>query len=987
MAILNMLEKINSTIGGFYRKIMRQFALKNNKIDRFILEFEYYDSNFKSILLEIYDYSTKKFVKCAFLPAEGTFAWRRRRVNIDFKDISLEAGPALIARLSRPAIGGLQPFMLAGVSLLAAVKGENSSCAVARFMPEDNGILKMGFSGPFTTSSKRALAMDSKNPQKPAYIIFDEIAGKIKDSGFEYVPAVSCDLSVIELFTSSCGPSQAAGQEENKSGDLETAASPGSQAAQLVLEEPVMPPAAETPPQPKEEPDLLPVAETPPEVETTQTVETDRPVPEPGSEKPDGSVNYFLINFFSKDDWSALIKRLDPKFAKKIISKADGIIHGEYEIHDIYYKLGDNIDWHDDFNSSRWPAGKSYKNIYADFYECITNGAASGNSARWPLNIQFSKNNEWTLLALAYKFSGDDKYVKKIAGLFKSFKDQNEIGCGINFLSDAASAERLVSWLMCFELAGESHAGLFAEIGFHEYFNRQFDHIYERVVNRPADNARHERVIALSCLYGVLLQVGGRIAPAVAKLFKKLKEELLFQICPDGGHITGSTALQLAIYKSLLFALVVARKASREGSKFAGAAYDDSEFMDAFARMGRYMAALARPNGEAINIADNYLYFYLPFDESGPLDIKPSLQLASYILMDKKMKYLTGANKIIGIAMVFGNEGVEKYNGLLVEAPEAHSARFDQSGYFTFTSPVNSFGESNAAAHLVFDFGGSPRRKEETEKFDFFRHAGLHNIILSHGGANFISDCGPSFFIKNSGINRYIKDISAHNSVVLNKTHFDANCDFRLAESFKRYEDESVCLVSSTHKGYHAAGIEAFVRRTILMVNRDYVLIMDDVFNGRKKPSYADIDVIFHSPPGITIENSMPQLQKNLLIYNSRSSEARLINLTFSAQKISSAIYRASLDPVFGWHSSSASEICESSTVVHSARFAKLPVRIYNLFYMANAEDNAGSLMKKLKMNLNKVNSSIEISHRDYKDSIKINDKFEVDFTRSTVKI
>ncbi|HOT76621.1 MAG TPA: heparinase II/III family protein, partial [Candidatus Wallbacteria bacterium] len=723
----------------------------------------------------------------------------------------------------------------------------------------------------------------------------------------------------------------------------------------------------------------FPAVETPPAVEEPPAVSSDAKAAEPG--------NYFLVNFFSKDDWSGLIKRLDPKFAKKVVSKADAIILGEYEIHDIYYKLGDNIDWHDDFNSSRWPAGKSYKNIYSDFYECMINGAASGNSARWPLNIQFSKNNEWVLLALAYKFSGDDKYVKKIADLFKSFKEQNEIGCGINFVSEAASAERLVSWLMCFELVEERHAALFAEIGFHEYFNRQFDHIYERVASRPFENARHERVIALSCLYGVLLQVGGRIAPAVAKLFKKLKDELLFQICPDGGHITGSTALQLAIYKSLLFALVVARKASREGSKFAGAAYDDAEFMDAFARMSRYMAALARPNGEALNIADNYLYFYLPFDESYPLDIKPSLQLASYILMDKKMKYLTGANKIIGIAMIFGNEGIEKYNGLLVEAPEAHASRFDQSGYFAVTSPVNSFAESNAAAHLVFDFGGSPRPKEENEKFDFFRHADLHNIVLSHGGANFISDCGPSFFIKNVEINRYIKEISAHNSVILNKTHFDARSDCRLPESFKRYEDESVCLVSSTHKGYHVAGIDAFVRRTILMVSRDYVLIMDDVFNGRKKPSYADIDVIFHSPPGITIESSMPQLQKNLLIYNSRSSEAKILNLTFSAQKISSAVYRASLSPVFGWHSSSASEVCESTTVVHSARFAKLPVRIYNLFYMANAEDNTGSLIKKLKMNLNKVNSSIEISHRDFKDSIKINDKFEVDFMRSAVKI
>ncbi|EKD68931.1 MAG: hypothetical protein ACD_47C00357G0001 [uncultured bacterium] len=49
--------------------------------------------------------------------------------------------------------------------------------------------------------------------------------------------------------------------------------------------------------------------------------------------------------------------------------------------------------------------------------------------------------------------------------------------------------------------------------------------------------------------------------------------------------------------------------------------------------------------------------------------------------------------------------------------------------------------------------------------------------------------------------------------------------------------------------------------------------------------------------------------------------------------------------------------------------------------------ESVQALLKKIKMNLNKVSASIDISHRDYKDSIKINEKFEVDFKRITVKI
>ncbi len=682
------------------------------------------------------------------------------------------------------------------------------------------------------------------------------------------------------------------------------------------------------------------------------------------------------------------IKQLNPKFVKSIIAKGDGILNGEYEVNGYYFKLPESIDWHNNFNYSKWPASEGYK-YFSSLLQQSFIDAPSKDEGMWPYSIQFAKNNEWVYLALAYKLSGEEKYANKIAALFKEFKAQNEIGFGINFASVSVCAERLVSWLMTFELIEDKFIGLFTELGFNDYFNRQFDFVYERAVNRPRESERHERVVALACLYGVLLQAGGRIAPALTKVYKKLKEEILYQTVSDGAHISSSPAFLFSIYKSMLYTLVLSKKSSAaRPSPSPDSAFKDAVFIDAFKRISANLTSMASPNGMLPNIGDYYGCFFLPFDERSPLDLRPSLQSASYLLMDKNLKFLTAENKISEIVMLFGDEGAAEYNAMPVSAAEVFTSKHEDSGYFCVTTPYDPFGDNNGAARLIFNSGGRIRPDHCDKNFEFLSHNDLHNIIISHGGVDFIGDSGPALFIKNKEINFYKKNLSAHNGVVLNKTNFSCSrAEAYMPESFRHHEDGGARLVSSTHKGYQSLDMDALVRRTIVMINSDYLLIMDDVFNGRKKPIYFDIDLFFHSPPDITIESVSSPNNKNLLVYNSRSSEAKMVNLNHCAQKISGAVYRASNNPLAGWHSSAAGQTNESGTVIQSIRFAKLPVRIYNLFYLVKSDDNINSITKKLRMNLNKINSSIEIYHHDFKDSIKINDKFEVDFKRTAVRI
>lgn len=1112
-----MLKIIKRFIASSFKKAASFFYRAVKAPGRFVIEFEFYDSDFRHVLVEYYDAPAKRFVKCALIGAKNTFKWRRHFTAGGLSGGLSSAGPELIIKLTRPALQGAQPFVVSRICLKAAGAGDSDRDAteVSRFEPSGSCV-NMGFHGPYVYSSRTVLSLNGGGGS--AYLVFGGVHEGLRAAGFDFLAAQEgAAVSMIELFTSGAsgavedGPR--AGEEkraeikeniekrpeperapepetpkppetavtgakspelkgrEKTSGELDAAkvqknalsrpepasaiesghesafaevAGPGTaaageiktekagaveikkekNAAEEIKDETAAVETGNAYPRERvakkavEAPPVHPPAATQKPLETSAVkinavsgaaAESKKREKKPAGEKPedetaagpkktrgsshasktnkDEPAGHFLIRFFSGDPWVEMIERLNPKFVKAIVARADGILAGEYEHNGVYFKTGEDVDWHADFNYSKWPARESCRNMASAFYLALENGPAAGEGV-WPSSVQFAKNNEWVYLALAHRIKGADRYAQKIISLFKSFNASNEAGFGVNFASDAACAERLVSWLLAFELIEGACGAAFNMVGFHDIFSRHFDHIYERVVNRPNEAHRHERIISLACIYGILLQVGGRIAPAVTKVFKKLKEEIAQQFNADGGHASGSAAYQLAVYKALLYAVVLSKKSSDGQTAFApNSLYEDAEFMQAFERMSRFLAAMAAPSGELPCVGDHYFYFYLPFDESSPLDVRPSLQMASFLLMNGEIKYLTGENKIAEIAMAFGEEGVYAYNGLRVAVPEEASSLFRETGYFTHRSPVNSLARSNQATHFIFDAGGVGDRREAVRGFEFLAHNDMHNVILSHGGACFIGDSGPALFIRNGDIFRYKRTPAAHNGVILNKTHSPQFGEYRLPESFKRFEDGRVCLVSSTHKGYLAVDMEALVRRTVVIVDGDYMLVMDDVFNGRKKPSYFDIDVIFHSPPDITIESAATVNHKQLLVYNSRSSEAKVINLTHSVQKVSSFVYRASTVPFAGWHSDAPAQVNESVSVMHSARFAKLPVRIYNLFYFVKPGDSLSALLKKIRLNLNKVTASIEISHRDYKDSIKINEKFEVDFKRMTVKV
>ncbi len=1016
-----MLEKISEITDAITKKIYEWFdfffrsgsALR--KPGRLIIDFDYFDSSFKHIKVEVYDCLSSRFVECSYIKASETFKWRRYSISLELNGRNFQCGPDFLIRLTRPRIEGcVQPFMIAGIYLKASAEREsdNRASVVASFNTSNGGFNKSGFIGPYINSRKTVFMIGDFDGGR-AYAVFDSIKTRLESAGFSSERCgAGKNSGIFESFigrrfheddvsekclsdsvffhdeilnVSPCESSltlQAGAGLEKVEEDVCPVSKIAIESAEVETASAVL--------QPSEFPDDQPDHE----IFQDDSAVPARPEVENGSlnnevigregeltrEKP--ARDYFKLRFFSSDRWEELVKSVNPWFVKRIMNKADGIMESEYEINDFYYKLNEDINWHNDFNYSNWPADEGYKSMSSRFYDCLRGGSINKEDGVWPASIQFAKNNEWVYLALAYKLSGKEKYARKVASLFKSFKAGNEIGFGINFFSISVCAERLLSWLMTFELLEDVADDLFDGTEFYDYFNRQFDFAYERIINRPREHERHERITALACLYGIMLQIGGRSAPAVVKAYKKLKEELAFQINPDGAHISMSPVVTLSIYKAIIYAMIISRKAVlMAGPSSSGDfVFCDEEFRDTLGRIGAFLSFMAAPDGCLYNISDYYSFFFMPFDECSSVDIVPSLQAASYLLMDGGLKFLTAEHKIAEIAMIFGTQGVGAYNELPVNAPETLHSYFKESGYFCVNGHIDPFGDKNRSLRLIFNTG-APSTVKDMEKFSFFLHNDIFNIAISSDGVNFISDSGPALFVKNRKIADYKKNLSAHGGIVVNKTFFEAVSVSAARTGFKYCENGGAYFVTCTHDAYQSVGIDASVRRSILMINGDYILIMDDIFNSRKKSLYLDVDISFHAPPEIVIESAGPNY-RNMLIFNSRRRESKMVLLNHCSQKIVSSVHRASLEPLAGWHSFMASQLNESSTLIQSARFTKMPLRVYNLLCFVRSDEAVSSIVKNLKMSYNKINSCIEICHRNFKDSIKVNEKYEVDFQR-----
>ena len=1016
-------------------------------MEKFSIVLDCYDSDFGFLMLRRYDPSKKEFINCGFVPSKKTFKLKRHIIAIPIKEAGALINDSMIFELAQDEKKHGESIVFSSIKLFAGsantpfayLLGDISAAGGSNLSPN-----KKGFSSNYVYGGRNVFAMLAAGRQKSnAYIIFEDITQKAGENALGRMREDAlASHDIIEMFLGKSGTpfmesTQREAQEKPemledepvKPNELQSLPDASKQSTAInennaeeifsdIENEPVISYVEsntqttvwrhseegdnkngklEEAQRSNSEKTICAPQTTYDETRLTdiktQKMALAAEMPETGpinaeinnDLKPEDDESDSVTNYFSKDDFVIRLAGLNSKFLGSITQKADSVCNDEYEILGKTFRFEGGPDWHYNFTSAHWPSDRHFKELAEPLYKCLYSPLEK-SEGEWLYNAFLSRHCEWVSLALAYKIKKDEKYSNKIIELFNDFKSANKIGYGINYVSAASAAERLINWSYVHCLLKDLRPGeKLIKAGFLERLNEEFKHILSRL-NSISGDAAHEILIASSCLYSIAMIYGDmeNRKLALPKLFKMFKSELIKQTSEDGGHISSSCGLQLMTYKSVLNAMIISYKRceNKPGSPdYEFSAYHDKQIKERFLAMTDFLTYVSKPDGDIVNFSDNYIHFDPPFDADGAFDIKPFLQIASFLYDISSLKFLTANHKITEIAMLFGEKGIKHFNELAVTIPSIHMKRFEDSGYITSVSEFNSFGHSNAASHIIFDTG-RPKNNLMSAEAGSLEHSDTLNFSLSSGGANFICDSGSSFFFNKHRLSDYQKSQMAHNGITLNKLSFDVKSEHFMPEGFREYSLGDITLFSSSHSGYQLAGLDAFVRRTVIFIKPYYVLLLDDVFNLRKKPSYFDVDISFHTPPDITPENLNSFFHRNCMSLNSRRSEAKLILISYSMQKILTSFFRGSLSPMAGWHSQDNCNVAEAGSIICSARFAKLPLRIYSLLYFVNADDSINVVNKKLKMNLNRVSSAIEVIHREFKDHIKINEKFEVEFKR-----
>ncbi len=140
-----------------------------------------------------------------------------------------------------------------------------------------------------------------------------------------------------------------------------------------------------------------------------------------------------------------------------LIRLADSLCENKMDIFALKgFDIGTPIQYHKDYKS-----GKSAPaDVFGKSIDYRDDAAIGDIKYIWELN----RHLFLVPLALAYKITGDAKYLKKLEYYLSEWLEQNKFMRGVNWASSLELGIRLINWTLCWHLAGEAvNAGLKAQ--------------------------------------------------------------------------------------------------------------------------------------------------------------------------------------------------------------------------------------------------------------------------------------------------------------------------------------------------------------------------------------------------------------------------------------------------------------------------------------------------------------------------------------------
>jgi hypothetical protein len=557
----------------------------------------------------------------------------------------------------------------------------------------------------------------------------------------------------------------------------------------------------------------------------------------------------FLPGFEQLDATVKLQRELFPDETARLLAAAQSIARdhrwpllgfGEQD-------FGESINWNRDPLSGRlWPL---------DYHADIPLWHNDGSDIRvlWELN----RLGHLITLGRAYAVTGEEELAEELLSQVESWREQNPVGRGANWVCAMEVALRAMNLLAAFTLIRASRA-LTEErlLNFLTVLDQHGRHIKRNLEfsNIATSNHYLSDVVGLLWL-GIMLPELSAAAEWDSWAMTEMLREMDKQILPDGAAYEASTGYHRFVLELFLYSFILCD---------ANNIPIEEKYWQKLRAMFGYVRGTLRTDGAAPLIGDTDGGQVLPVVSRRADDHVYLLPFAAVIFADSSFK-LPGAQPTEELLWVLGADGVSNYESLAQTSEAVQSQSFPDAGTYVLRQDD---------LYLLLNANGPQKGRPASH-----RHNDALSIEVSACGRAFIVDPGTSVYTADLQERHVFRSTAYHSTIQIDDAEQNTTTE---SAPFVIGDETRARLinwetaphrdyVSAEHQGFSRLGRAITHRRSVTFDKAAGWWLVEDEILGTGE---HEIAARFHFDSGLDVE-----------VREEKQPEGRYYNIVVASDK------------------------------------------------------------------------------------------------------
>lgn len=534
-----------------------------------------------------------------------------------------------------------------------------------------------------------------------------------------------------------------------------------------------------------------------------------------------------------------------------VIALADSVIDGYMPYPGGTHRFKAEMNWHlSPDNGASWPTAhwseipfRRLGNI-GDIKNC------------WDIN----RHQFFPALALAYRATNDDKYIRALQTMIHSWCDQNTPETGIHYISNLEIGLRCISWIFMDDILKDAMDSD-TRLRLYRNLHAQACHIAEYLPYTEKTGKNNHLIGDAASLAYIALkfpewrQSSLWFEHGLDALWKTLDDQVLI----DGMHFECSYGYHLFVaeFVTLLFAEM--RRCKKAVPAKAHMLLE---------KMGQILLSAPQPDGRLPNINDNDGGYVIPLPLSTPARLQGILATLSVLYNRPDFKAASGGKFPLYAHLLLGEKGMGEHRIVPV--------------YPDITPCVTLQKESGIA--ILRQNGDYLLLKNNPDPFpkSGHNHADLLSIILFLDGQPVLADAGTYRYNADEGFRNALRSTPAHNTLTVDLLHqAEPNRNFGWTSLVKpngvHVEETPTCvIIDAGHDCYETIGLHH--RRVVLWLKEREAFVVFDRMSGQDTHHFEQY---WHLPPASTLTETNADPRAGTRSYKASSQDRDFAHISF----------------------------------------------------------------------------------------------------------